>query len=192
MANAYWVGIQGDNGGGGAAAIVQTGFGLGCNDGQPEYYALHADSVGNWIFSPEPVRPGDLIHASVSCDTSDICWEDLVNETQNWWNNTTVQVPGGFSTYVAAVAAESYNGGINDFPVQVSNARINGVPIAWSAPQANEETPSLYGGTAGIDPSPLDSTGMGFYFYWNGVPGLSPGVSPTQYLEPRNNGLPPA
>ncbi|WP_096304635.1 G1 family glutamic endopeptidase [Jatrophihabitans sp. GAS493] len=190
IADAYWVGIQGDNGG--PAAIVQTGFALGCVNGQAVYYALHADLQGNWIYLPEHVQPGDLIDASVSCDATGLCGESLVDETQGWSDTSALQAQVGYAGYLAAVAAESYNGGVNDFPAQVSNAIFNGAPIAQFGPQANEETPSAYGGTAGLDPSPLDSTGMGFYFYWNGVPGLLPGASPIQYSAPRSGGLPPS
>jgi hypothetical protein len=53
----------------------------------------------------------------------------------------------------------------------VTNATMNGAPIGQTKPEADEQTPSIYGGTAGFDPTPLDATGMNFDFYWNGANG---------------------
>jgi Peptidase A4 family len=174
---AYWVGLQGDNGG--SVAIVQTGFFVDCWNGQPDYFAWTVEGqdlqYGAETRLSEPVQPGDQIDAYVSCWGGDgYCVEGLIDVTQNWTYTLSVPVVDGFSGYYAAVAAESFNGGIASSPVGVTNAIVGALnfgPIGNFSPGAYEEQPSIYNGTAGLDPTPLDPTGSDFEFYWNGNPG---------------------
>jgi hypothetical protein len=79
------------------------------------------------------------------------------------------------SYFWTAVGAESFHGGAYFDPVTVTYAEVDQAPIGQYNPEADEEQPSLYDGTAGLDPSQLDASGMDFSFYWNGSPSLAPG-----------------
>jgi hypothetical protein len=165
VAENFWVGFQGQ----GANELVQTGFTVQCDSGQPVYSGWHADVTASQTFISQPMQPGDQVDASVECLWG-VCDETVQDVTQNWSDTSSLEAsdPG---SYIAAVAAESYNGGVTFDPVQVTNAMINGLPLGQLDPQANEQSPAIYGGTAGLDPSPLDPTGTAFEFYWNGNPG---------------------
>jgi hypothetical protein len=163
-----WVGIQGTNDG--SAAIVQTGYTVSCANGQPEYLVSHNNLQGVGTTLTENVQAGDQIDEAVSCSGS-TCWEDLKDVTQNWTNNASVQVENGFSGYVAAVASESFDGGAISSATVVTNATVDGAPIGQADPEADQQTLSNYNGTEGLDPTPLDSTGTAFDFYWNGANG---------------------
>jgi hypothetical protein len=165
---AYWVGIQGTNDG--SAVIVQTGFALICANGQPVYEAVHATLQGGELVLPETVDPGDQIDEAVSCSGT-TCWQDLRDVTQNWTDNISDQVENGFSGNIAAVAGESDNGGLPSSATVVTNATVDGAPIGQADPEADQQTLSNYNGTEGLDPTPLDSTGTAFDFYWNGANG---------------------
>jgi hypothetical protein len=166
----YWVGIQGADPS--TAAIIQTGFNVVCNNGQPTYAAWHVTNPQNPIAVaiPNPVKPGDQIDESVSCSGS-TCTQDLHNVTQNWTSDISNQVVNGFSGYIAGVVGESDDGGATSDATVVTDATVNGAPIGQSNPEADQQTLSNYGGTFGLDPTPLDSTGTAFDLYWNGAGG---------------------
>jgi hypothetical protein len=167
-----WAGIQSTDSNG-KATIVQDGIGYGCDNGQPRYYAWMVPDAhsGRVVSVPDPVQPGDAIFASVLEDGAEY-WMYVDDETQNWsvLNSLT---GGAASSNTAAVAAESYDGGAFFNPVAVTGAQVNGVPVGQSNPQALEEDPSRYNGTAGLDPGPLDATDQNFSFSWNGPPNLA-------------------
>ena len=168
---AFWVGIENPIT---PLSLVQDGFAVSCSNGQPTYqvwYLPSAWSDGVPQYLPNTVQAGDDIFAYVYTDPSGNYIEFLDDLTQKWyyWTQITGSAPG---TDVAAVAAESFNGGVNFAPVAVTDAEVNDAPIAQSDIETDEQTPSIYNGTAGLDPSPLDSaTGMNFTFAWNGTPG---------------------
>jgi Peptidase A4 family len=168
---AYWVGLEGPADG--AAAIAQAGFSLICINGQPTYYAWTAN--GNGKANPpltEPVEPGDQVAVSIFCPGSGTCTQQLQDVTQNWDQTFSLPMPAGFSTgTMAAVAAESFHGGINSTPVQVTDANVDITPIGQVGAEAMEENPSMYGGTAALVPSPLDPNGMNFMFAYNNSTG---------------------
>lgn len=162
----YWVTLQG------AGELVQAGIGLGCAGGKPQYDAWHVkpNLAGGALPIAQPVQPGDRVAARVICRGS-ACLEHLNDETKHWTANFPMQLPAGYTANLAAVGAESYNGGMPSGHVQVTGARVNFLPISHFDPSAWQEPPGLYGGTAALDPSPLDLRGEDFYFYWNGNPG---------------------
>jgi Peptidase A4 family len=167
-----WAGIQSKDTNG-TATIVQDGIGYGCDNGQPQYYAWTVQDAysGRVVPLPDPVQPGDAIFASVFEEGAEY-WMYVDDETQSWsvLNSLT---GGAASSNTAAVAAESYDGGAFFNPVAVTGAQVNGVPVGQSNPQALEQDPSRYDGTAGLDPGPLDATDQNFSFSWNGPPNLA-------------------
>jgi hypothetical protein len=165
----YWVGLEDDPGAIASSSIVQTGFALGCGQGQPAYEAFTASLTGSPTGVSQAVEPGDTVFAEVGCGSGS-CVEYLDDATQNWFDSVPVAV-NGFSANLAAVAAESFNGGINNSVVPVTQAEVDFAPLGAFSPQADEENPGNYGGTAGLEPSALDPTGENFDFEWDGSPG---------------------
>ena len=159
----FWVGFQG------VSVIVQTGFQVACISGQPVYSGWHADLTGRPTLISQPMQPGDQVDANVGC-LFGLCEQTVQDVTQNWSSTTAFELPDP-SGFLAAVAAESGDGGVTTGPVQVTNAMMNGAPIGQFDPEAIQEDPADYGGTAGLDPTPLDLTGTVFQFYWNGNTG---------------------
>jgi Peptidase A4 family len=187
----YWVGFQSSVGG-----LAQTGFTVSCTNGQPVYAGWHIDlGIISLKTIPEPMQPGDTVNASVVCWFG-LCAETVQDVTQNNWSDTAVYVaPAGFSgDLLTSVVAESFGGGISSWPVRVTNAVVNSTPIGQFNPEADEQNPANYNGTASIDPSPLDPTGTSFWLSWNGDPEasqarmLQPGSSGTSMLQPRSTG----
>ena len=160
----YWAGLQG------GTVIVQTGFTVSCVQGQPSYSAWHASLIGVPNTIGELVQPGDQVTAEVGCSGS-TCLQILEDTTQGWTDVLPVAMPSGFISNIAAVAAESDHGGVTSGPVQVINADVNFAPIGMFNPEAEEQSPSIFGGAAGLDPTPLDPSGLDFDFSWNGNPG---------------------
>jgi hypothetical protein len=178
----FWAGIQsteGANSGGssgisGLITIVQDGIKVWCLNGQPQYQAwVVQDPEGPRIsILPNPVQPNDTIFANV-VESGGQYWQYVDDETQNW---TVLESVTGIaaSNNTAAVAAESFDGGAYFYPVAVTGAQVNGLPLARSNPGPQEQNPRYYNGTAGLDPGPLDASGQDFNFSWNGPPNLAP------------------
>jgi hypothetical protein len=112
-----------------------------------------------------------VVDATSSGNYTMLLW-DL---SQPWAELSYATSPPYSSDYNTAVGAESFDGGAYFDPVTVTYAEIDQVPIGQYNPNADEQPPSIYNGTAGLDPSPLDASGMDFSFYWNGPPNLAPG-----------------
>ncbi len=167
---AFWVGVENPIT---PLSIVQDGFLVSCASGQPSYQAFYLPSAwsdGVPQYLPNTVQAGDDIFAYVYTDPVGNYYELVTDVTQNW--DYLTQIPGSPPVYdVAAVGAESFNGGVNFAPVAVTDAQVNDAPIGQSNPEADEQTPSIYSGTAGLDPTPLDASQMDFSFQWNGTPG---------------------
>jgi hypothetical protein len=151
----YKAGLQG------TGAIVQAGFEITCNVGQPGYWGWTSTAAGTSGIMTT-VSPGDQLAVAISCLGTGACSEGLQDVTQNWNKIYTLSVPNGFTANVAAVAAESGNGGVASGPVQVTGATVDNAPIGTYNPQPNEQDPNLYGGKTALIPSALDSTGMDF------------------------------
>jgi hypothetical protein len=152
----------------GTSEIVQTGFQVGCNSGQPGYAGWHADLTGNLTFISQPMQHGDQVDASVECLWG-VCDETVQDVTQNWSDTSSLEASDPVSLQ-AGVAAESYDGGVTFGQVQVTNAMMNGSPIGQLDPQTEVQDPAIYNGLAELDPFPLDKPGTDFYFFWNGNP----------------------
>jgi len=165
-ATTYWVGLQDD------ATIAQAGLYAECIGGQPDYFTWTADASGHPTPVPQPVQPGDELAVSIYCPAGgNTCTQQLQDVTQNWAQSFNLSVPDGFSANIAAVASESQDGGIYSDAVMVEGANVDTEPIGQYYPEADVQDPSIYGGTATLDPSPLDTTGMNFSFVWNGYTG---------------------
>jgi hypothetical protein len=115
---------------------------------------------------PNPVQPVDRITAGVY-EWGNGYFTVLYDAVQNWSAVNYVQGGTGSTDYTA-VAAESYNGGAYFDPLAVTGASVNWAPLSQSNPQAWEQSPGIYNGTAGLDPSGLDASGQDFNFHWNG------------------------
>jgi Peptidase A4 family len=181
--SAFWVGIQSTDSNG-TTTIVQDGIGVNCTNGQPQYYAGMVPDAYAQVAVPLPdkVQPGDAITAAVYEFGS---WYAMaVSDPAENWNEFNFITGGADSSNWAAVAAESYNGGAFFYPVAVTGADVNGSPLGQFNPEADEQHPSIYQGTAGLDPSPLDASGQNFSFYWNGWPNLAPSARWSFMLAP--------
>ena len=173
--NIFWVGIYGTNSSG-AVAIAQDGIGISCANGRPTFFPwMNTDAAVNAQFVPssDPVMPGDTITAEVWANDPDGDYVMEVNDSAQAWVSFGDIFNGPVGQASASYSAESYDGGVQFPPVPVTNAEINGSPIGQYNLQAWEEAPSLYGGTAGLDPTPLDASGSAFTFAWNGPVGSS-------------------
>jgi hypothetical protein len=157
----YWAGLEGPTDWA-PVWIIQAGFQLNCQDGQPTYGAWTADYLGVATPVTEPVEPGDQVAVSIFCPGAGTCTQQLQDVTQNWDQTFSVDAPAGFSANTAAVAAESTDGGITSTPVTVTDANVDITPIGQVGAQATEQNPGLYDGAAALVPSPLDPTGMNF------------------------------
>jgi hypothetical protein len=168
---AFWVGIQSTDSSGNAT-IVQDGINVACVNGQPGYGTWMVPSAYAQQLTqiPDPVQPLDTIDATVIAFSGGLYAMMVQDTTENWFTYKIV-TGGDASSNWAAVAAESYYGGAFFNPVAVTGAQVNWAPLLQSSPEADEQGPSIYDGTAGLDPSSLDASGQNFIFYWNGTPG---------------------
>jgi hypothetical protein len=162
---AFLVGIEGYSG------VIQTGFVVKCSNGQPLYYGVHADLTDAATPISEPMQAGDQVDASVACFFG-ICEESVQDVTENWTDTLPMLGVNSSGDFIALVAGVPSDGGVTTGPVQVTNATMNGTPIGQlSSYEADQEDPSMYSGTAALDPTPLDPTGTVFEFYWDGSTG---------------------
>jgi hypothetical protein len=161
----YWVGFQGNGG------IVQDGFKVSCQQGQQVNQGWYTeDGSDEPIVINQPMDVNDLVSVSAICLLG-VCVQTVRDVTQNWSDPTFFAEPANFGAgWIAAIAAEAYGGGAETGPVQVTNATFNGTPIGQFNPESQEQGLAASGAAAGLDPSPLDSTGTAFAFYWNGDP----------------------
>jgi hypothetical protein len=164
----YSVGLQD------TVAIVEAGFALNCNGGQPNYYAWTADASGVTSALSQPLQSGDQLTVSISCAADgDTCTQNLQDVTQNWQQSFDLLVPG-FSAGWAGVYALNYDGGAYSDAVMVSGATVNGAPLGQYGPEANQQPPSgsgSFGFTGSLVPSAIETTGEDFSLVWNGYPG---------------------
>jgi Ricin-type beta-trefoil lectin domain len=173
----FWVGLQGKGG------IVQTGFTVNCNNGQAEYSGFHAAMTGVITHIAKPMQAGDQVYESVAC-LFFTCSQTVQDRTRNWTDTIQLPVVVGFSGSIAAIAGESSGGGVTTGPVPVTNALVNGRPIGQMNPEADQQNPANYGGTAGLDPTPLGPSGTSFGFYWNGSTGSGSASGDTDRTAP--------
>jgi hypothetical protein len=160
----FWVGLSAPG------AIDQTGFEVYCDAGQPTYTAWHSDLSGTPTMVSDPMQPGDQVDVNVFC-WPNWCYQQVQDVTQNWISGSWLSVPDSFTPDIAAVAAESGEGGVTTGPVQVTYATVDGSPLGQFSPLPNQQNPALYNGMAGLDPTGLDPTGTAFQFYWDGSTG---------------------
>ncbi len=183
VGTALWVGIQSTDSNG-TPTIVQDGIGYRCGTGWPQYWAWMVPDAHSQQISAlgDPVQPGDRISADVF-EFGSVYWMILEDPVENWWAIKTV-TGGAASSNMAAVAAESFDGGAYFDPVAVTGAQVNDLPLGQSSPEADEEGTGFFNGTAGLDPSGLDASGQNFNFSWNGTPGLASASMPSGQLNP--------
>lgn len=162
----FWAGIQTTDSSG--TSIVQDGIAAACPSNGPDYYAWMVTNAYNGIPVPLPgtVQAGDLITAAVFTDLAGHYTLAVYDWSENWSQTSTLTGSAG-SNDMAAVASESFSGGVSFAPVAVTGAYVNGEPIGQSNPEAEEEAPALFGGVVALDPTPLDQTEQNFSFYWN-------------------------
>ncbi len=168
----FWAGIESKDSNGNLT-IVQAGIEYRCLNGQPYYSAFwvpDAYSGGVAVSLPDPVQPYDRITVGVY-EIGGGYWVVLDDAVQNWSAANYVSDSAASAVYTA-VAAESFNGGAYFDPVAVTGAQVNWAPLGQSNPQPWEQNPSIYHGSAGLDPSGLDASGQDFNFYWNVPPSL--------------------
>jgi hypothetical protein len=185
----YWVGVQGPESGSGAIGIAQAGVQAVCQNGQPAYSAFTVSPVptgtdpqpGEPIPVSEPVEPGDDILAAEFQWGGAGGWGQILEDvTQDWYQFVPV-TNGPVYVQMAAVAAESDNGGVTpagSYTSNVSSAAINWAPIGQSDPTEVVQDPMFFQASGGqlpgaLLPSPLDSSGEGFTLTWVPPPGVT-------------------
>jgi hypothetical protein len=111
----FWVGLDGW----GDQTVEQTGTGVDCRTGTPQYYAWWETWPTNnqQTYTATPVAPGDHITATVAVTGTQYALT-LVDSTQGWTRNTTAAAPAGATNASAEIVAEaaSVNGAISPLP----------------------------------------------------------------------------
>jgi hypothetical protein len=167
-----WAGIQGPDADG-SQAIIQGGIGWACNNGQASYYAWAVTNPTNGLaVHLYPVSPGDLVTATVYAVDG---FGDFQVDVQDWtedWNQVTNVSGGPLSSGFSAVAVENDNGGVFFYPMQVTDAEMNGAPLGQLNPQLNVQDPVDYQVPdepvpLALVPGPLDGSGQDFTFAWD-------------------------
>jgi hypothetical protein len=170
----FWVGIE-SNGSNNFQSLVQDGIEVFCVNGQPKYAGTMVQDAYHEFADPlpNPLQPGDAVTATV-LTMDGLYLMQVSDQTENWSEFRILTGGDASSNSTAAVAAESWGGGAFFNPMAVTNATLNWAPLGQSNYETWEEDPSIYQGTAGLDPSSLDPSGEDFSFFWNGPPNLAP------------------
>jgi hypothetical protein len=129
--SSYWVGLDGD----GTNTVEQIGIEADC-DGDIQVYSGWYEMFPNApVFFTNPVKPGDIIDASVTAEGAGVFMLSLYDMTQNW-TQITQQTSTAATLGSAEVITEAPNvaGQIEplaNFGITVySAAAINNVAIA--------------------------------------------------------------
>ncbi len=124
----FWVGLDGW----GDSTVEQTGTGVDCTSGSPQYFAWWETYPANSVQEyPLPVSPGDSISASVTAVNGEYAM-DLSDSTQGWTEDILVAAPAGAENASAEVIAEAATSGgeVTPLPyfdaVSFSDSSLNG------------------------------------------------------------------
>jgi hypothetical protein len=166
----FWVGLDGW---GGSTTVEQTGTGVDCRSGSPQYYAWWETYPSNsqQVYSGLTVAPGDKMSSSVSYANGNDSLT-LTDNTQGWSKTTTVAAPSGASNTSAEIVAEaaSVNNVISVLPNFTSAAftatTINGNATPAAGAQAIDMDNSSNALIARTGPA--DATAGGFTVTYTG------------------------
>lgn len=132
----FWVGLDGW----GDQTVEQTGTGVDCRTGTPQYYAWWETYPTNnqQTYTATTVAPGDRIKATVTVAGTQYTLT-LVDSTQGWTRTTTAAAPAGAANASAEIVAEaaSVNGTISPLP--------DFDAVSFSASGIGDGTPQLAG-----------------------------------------------
>jgi hypothetical protein len=187
---AFWVGVQAPASGG-LGGLVQPYVAMNCGDGQPTYYAGTVDPDGGMdpqLQLQQPVNPGDEIMLWVF-STAPGQWLQFIGDIEQnggSWAQYVREYDSPVSPNLAAVAVESYSGGVDFGQVSVTVAQIDGIPIGQSDPYLYVQDPSIYQVSGAslppeLVPSALDGSGQDFQYTWD--PGPPSGAPPASGYE---------
>lgn len=169
---AFWAGLDGW----GSSTVEQTGTGVDCRSGTPQYYAWWETFPTNsqQVYSV-PVAPGDQITATVT-STNGQYELDLADATAGWSKTTMAAAPSGAQNVSAEVVTEavSVNSATSSLPDFVSlpynGISIDGQSLAASGAQPVDMINSSHSVIAST--APADASGHFTVTYTGGVPGV--------------------
>jgi hypothetical protein len=130
----FWVGLDGWQDG----TVEQTGTGVDCRTGTPQYYAWWETFPTNsqQTYASTPVSPGDTITASVNVAGGQYALV-VADKTQAWTRTTNAAAPTGATNASAEIVAEaaSVNKTITQVP-DFGTASFTASTIDGESPQA--------------------------------------------------------
>lgn len=135
----FWVGLDGW----GDQTVEQTGTGVDCRSGTPQYYAWWETYPTNsqQTYAATTVAPGDRITATVTVVGTQYTLT-LVDGTQGWTRTNTAAAPAGAGNASAEIVAEaaSVNGSVSQLPdfdsVSFSGSSIDDGTLQLAGAQA--------------------------------------------------------
>jgi hypothetical protein len=165
----FWVGLDGD----GSNTVEQTGTEADCRGATPAYSGWFEMFPNAPVFYDKPVKPGDIMEASVTAEGAGIFMLTLFDMTQNWSEITErASATATLASAEVITEAPSANGQVeplsNFGTVSFVGAAVNNVAIGTtpidavtmqSAAGAIEATPSAISGGIGNFSVTWDSNG---------------------------------
>lgn len=154
--SSFWVGIDGD----GSNSVEQTGTEADCRSGKPVYSAWHEFFPAPSKNFDAPVKPGDVIHASVTDASGGADTVTLTDSTEHWIGtaHATVNPSKRHSAEIIAEAPSSLSGvlPLTDFSkVSFTGAQANSSLIGHLSP--DKITMETNTGVVEAQPSALSS-----------------------------------
>jgi hypothetical protein len=169
----FWVGLDGWNNG----TVEQTGTGVDCRTGSPQYYAWWETFPTNsqQTYASVPVVPGDQISSTVSFAGGQYSLV-LTDKTQDWTQTTVAAAPAGATNASAEVVAEaaSLNTSVTqlaDFgTASFTDSTIDGNALVAAGAQPVD----MFNNSGSIiaKTTPADATGDFVVTYTGGVAGV--------------------
>jgi hypothetical protein len=169
----FWVGLDGWNNG----TVEQTGTGVDCRTGSPQYYAWWETFPTNsqQTYATVPVLPGDQISSTVSFAGGQYTLL-LTDSTQNWTRTTVAAAPTGAANASAEVVAEAAS--LNSTVTQLADfgtALFSGATIDdQSLTDAGAQPVDMFNNNGSViaKTAPTDAGGDFAVTYTGGVAGV--------------------
>ncbi len=156
----FWVGLDGW----GDSTVEQTGSGVDCRTGTPQYYAWWETFPTNsqQTYAGVAVEPGDAMSASVTVTGAKYSLT-ISDSTQDWTRTTLAAAPAGATNATAEVVAEaaSLNTAVTQLP-NFGSATFTGSAIDGGSLQAaSAQSINMVNNDSGVIAStgPADDTG---------------------------------
>jgi hypothetical protein len=133
--SSFWVGLDGFNSG----SVEQTGSEMDCRNGRPSYYSWYEMFPKFPVRFPNPVRPGDHFHGSVTYNGGGRFTLRLSDTTRHWTRteHKTLRSARRSSAEVIVEAPSTTTRVLplaNFGTVHISSARVNGSKMGSHRP----------------------------------------------------------